>query len=42
MVTFHLYLAYDANPPQGVAAKQWREDWEDEDIDDDFGNQLQK
>jgi hypothetical protein len=26
--------AYEANPPTKIDAKQWREDWDDEDIND--------
>lgn len=25
-----------------MKSKQWREDWEDEDINDDFANQLKR
>lgn len=34
--------AYDANPPARIEAKQWREDWDDEDINEDFTRQLKK
>ena len=33
---------YDETAPQKVDAKQWREDWDDEDINDDFAVQLKK
>jgi 26 proteasome complex subunit DSS1 len=42
MVKCILNLAYDDRPPERIKAKQWREDWEDEDINDDFVNQLRK
>ena len=34
--------AYDSNPPPKIEAKQWREDWDDEDINEDFTRQLKK
>ena len=34
--------AYEANPPTRVDAKQWREDWDDEDINDEFTQNLKK
>ena len=34
--------AYDSNPPPKIEAKQWREDWDDEDINEDFTKQLKK
>ena len=32
--------AYDPNPPAQLDAKQWREDWDDEDMNDEFTNKL--
>ena len=32
--------AYDLNPPAQLDAKQWREDWDDEDMNDEFTNKL--
>jgi hypothetical protein len=29
-----IIIAYETNPPTKVDAKQWREDWDDEDIND--------
>ena len=42
MVHLYSYPAYDENPPERVDPKQWREDWDDEDINDDFVGQLKK
>lgn len=36
------YIAYDSNPPAKIEAKEWREDWDDEDINEDFTRQLKK
>lgn len=33
---------YDETAPVKIDAKQWREDWDDEDINDEFGIQLRK
>lgn len=33
---------YDERAPQKIDVKQWREDWDDEDINDEFGLQLKK
>ncbi len=32
----HIYpnSAYDENPPKKMEANQWREDWDDEDVND--------
>ena len=32
--------AYDPNPPAQLDAKQWREDWDDEEINDEFTSKL--
>ncbi len=42
MVMFLFILAYDERPPEKIKAKQWREDWEDEDINDDFAERLRR
>jgi hypothetical protein len=42
MVFINLCIAYDPNPPERVDPKQWREDWDDEDINDDFAKELKK
>ncbi len=42
MVMFLFILAYDERPPEKIKPKQWREDWEDEDINDDFAERLRK
>lgn len=42
MVDIYLHEAYEQHPPLKVDAKQWREDWDDEDINDDFTQQLKK
>ncbi len=36
------YIAYDANPPTKNDEKQWRVDWEDEDMNDEFTQQLKR
>ncbi len=41
-VTTHANSVYDETAPQKIDAKQWREDWDDEDINDDFAVQLKK
>ena len=33
-VHMYIIIAYEQNPPSKVDAKQWREDWDDEDIND--------
>lgn len=43
--TVHIYdyAAYDSkNVPTKIEPKQWREDWDDEDINDEFTSQLKK
>jgi hypothetical protein len=35
-------VVYDETAPVKIDAKQWREDWDDEDINDEFGIQLRK
>jgi 26 proteasome complex subunit DSS1 len=37
-----IFTAYESNPPAKVDAKQWREDWDDEDINDEFTQQLKR
>ena len=37
------WIAYDnKNVPAKIEPKQWREDWDDEDINDEFTSQLKK
>lgn len=43
MVNILFYAAYDSkNVPTKIEPKQWREDWDDEDINDEFTSQLKK
>jgi 26 proteasome complex subunit DSS1 len=37
-----IIIAYDSNPPAKTDAKQWREDWDDEDMNDEFTQQLKR
>lgn len=43
MVHIFIIKAYDTkNVPTKIEPKQWREDWDDEDINDEFTSQLKK
>lgn len=43
MVHIYVNAAYDSkNVPTKIEPKQWREDWDDEDINDEFTSQLKK